>query len=68
MGRINNWKGIILDTIFYASIVIGMRVFEYKMEYRGYMCPQYCGIDHEHITENDRDMKKILEGPPEGGN
>ena len=48
MGRTNYWEGIIIISVF-----LGMRFFEYVMEYRDYECPSYCAVDHKHIKEDD---------------
>lgn len=48
MGRTNYWESLIIISVF-----LGMRFFEYKMEYREYNCPEYCSVEHEHIKDDN---------------
>ena len=48
MGRTNYWENLIIIGVF-----LGMRLFEYVMEYRKYECPTYCAVEHKHIKDNN---------------
>jgi hypothetical protein len=55
MGRTNYWESVIIISVF-----LGMRLFEVVMEYRGYSCPNYCSVQHEHIKE-DNELRNAVQ-------
>ena len=49
------------ESLVISFIVILLKFFETELEYRYYKCPEYCGVEHKHIEDEN------LQGEIKGG-
>ena len=53
MGQGRAWLAEydIVESFIIILVFNSMIIFEAVFEYKGYSCPEYCGVEHEHIEE-----------------